>query len=592
MKNKIITFLIVAFALASCESYLDRAPLDSNSDATNWSNESALEIYAWSLYGNLDGYGSGWSKGQYFNDAMSDDYVQTDYTQPTISVPAKNSVWSASYVEIRRANILLARVDRVPGLSQEAANHWKGVARFFRAQQHFDLVKTFGDCVWVESEANIDDNEFLHQQRTDRVTVMKNVCEDLKFAGENCRYTTTNTVNNMCAYALLSRVALYEAAWQKYHKNNTTDAKYFYKIAKDASDEVIKSGKYTIHKDYLSNYISKSLAGNTEMIMYEVYSNTGEGAKVSKGHSMQGWSSSSSKSWSLTKSAVENFTFADGTPIHMGTYDDSSIERVFENRDARLTLICDPNVLCPLGFAYKEGVNSTTGYYTDKFVDWNDYGTVTWSAPNNTTDGPVYTYSEVMLNYAEACAELEDLGDYTMTQNDLDKSVNIVRAKHGNLPALTRTGKGTVSVNGTAITADPKNTTGISNMLWELRRERRSELMCDGFRYRDLMRWKLGSLLDFSKNPDGYRGASIEAIKAFITAHYGEDLYKGEEGNLDWSNVEGSNYFDDKYMLGYNIGTAADQVFRTFDENKHYLEPIPSGQLTLHPELGQNPNWN
>lgn len=587
MKNKIITLLLVAFAMASCESYLDKTPLDSNSDATNWTSESSLQIYAWSLYGNLDGYGSGWGKGQYFNDAMSDDYVQDGYTKPTVSIPAANGVWKASYVEIRRANILLARVDMVPNLSEEAANHWKGVARFFRAQQHFDLVKTFGDCVWIDTEVDVDDSEALSQPRTDRVTVMKNVCEDLLFAAENCRYTTDNTINNMCAYALLSRVALFEAAWQKYHENNSADAKYFYDIAKNAASEVISSGNYSIHNDYLSNYISKSLKGNTEMIMFEVYSHVGEGAKVSKGHAMQGWSSSSSQSWSLTKSAVESFTFADGTPIHMGTYDDSTIEKVFENRDARLSLIVDPEVLCPVSFAYKEGVNSTTGYYTDKFVDWNDYGTVTWSAPSNTADGPIYTLSEVMLNYAEACAELEDLGQGTMSQNDLDISVNIIREKHGKLPALKYEGKGKVSVNGKEITSDPKNTAGVSNLLWELRRERRNELMCDGFRYLDLMRWKQGYLLDFSKNPDGYRGASIAAIKAFIDAHYGEDLYKGEKGNLGWEDVEASNFFDDKYMIGYDVV----KNNRTFDEGKHYLEPIPSGQLTLHPELGQNPGW-
>lgn len=583
MKNKIISFLIVAFALASCESYLDRAPLDSNSDATNWTNEAALEIYAWSLYGNLDGYGSSWTKGQYFNDAMSDDYVQDAYTQPTISIPSSNSVWSSSYEEIRRANILLARVDVVPGLSEEAANHWRGVARFFRAQQHFDLVKTFGDCVWVESEVDVDDSEILHQKRTDRVTVMKNVCEDLKFAATHCRYTTDNTINNMCANALLSRVALYEAAWQKYHKNNAADAEYFYKIAKDAANAVMTSKKYSIHTDYLSNYISKSLAGNTEMIMYEVYSHVGEGAKVTKAHAMQGWSSSSSKSWSLTKSAVENFTFADGTPIHMGTYDDSSIEKVFANRDARLSLICDPEVLCPLGFAYREGVNSTTGYYTDKFVDWNDYGTPTWSAPNNTTDGPIYTLSEVMLNYAEACAEIEDLGGAAMSQNDLDISVNELRVKHGNMPALTYAGKGKVSVNGVEITADPKNVEGISNLLWEIRRERRSELMCDGFRYEDLLRWKQGYLLDFSKNPDGYRGVSRAALEAYVEAHKDEDLHKGQS----MATIDANNSFDDKYLIGFDVTVNN----RKFDENKNYLEPIPSTQITLHPALGQNPGW-
>lgn len=584
MKNKIITLFLVAFAFASCNEYLDRTPLDSNSDATNWTSESALEIYAWSLYGNFEGYGSGWTRGQYLSESMSDDYVQTDYSKPTEYAPSSNSVWEASYVEIRRANILLSRVDVVPGLSEEAANHWRGIARFFRAQQHFDLVKTFGDVVWIDKEVDIDDAEALNQPRMDRADVMRNICADLKFAAENCRYTTNNTVNNMCAYALLSRVALFEAAWQKYHEKDNTVAAEFYNIAKSAALSVMSSNKYSIHDDYISNYISKELDGNSEMILFEIYSHTAEGAKVSKAHAMQGWSSSSSKAWGLTKSAVENFTFADGLPIHMGTYDDSSIETIFANRDARLSLICDPNVLCTVGFAYKEGVNSSTGYYTDKLVDWNDYGKDTWNAPNNTTDAPIYTLGEVMLNYAEACAELEDLGSGNMTQNDLDISVNIIRAKHGKLPALTYAGKGKVSVNGTLITDDPKNTAGVSTLLWELRRERRSELMCDGFRYEDLMRWKQGYLLDFSKNPDGYRGVSKAALQAYVDAHAGEDLYK----DLDMSTIEASNFFDDKYLIGYDIV----KNNRIFNESKNYLEPIPSTQITLHPNLApNNPGW-
>ncbi len=82
---------------------------------------------------------------------------------------------------------------------------------------------------------DIDDTEALNQPRTDRVTVMKNVCADLEFAAANCRYTTDNTINNMCANALLSRVALFEAAWQKYHANNSAEAAYFYGVAKKAA---------------------------------------------------------------------------------------------------------------------------------------------------------------------------------------------------------------------------------------------------------------------------------------------------------------------------------------------------------------------
>jgi hypothetical protein len=188
-----------------------------------------------------------------------------------------------------------------------------------------------------------------------------------------------------------------------------------------------------------------------------------------------------------------------------------------------------------------------------------------------------------MLNYAEACAEIEDLGGAAMSQNDLDISVNEIRVKHGNMPALTYAGKGKVSVNGVEITADPKNVEGISNLLWEIRRERRSELMCDGFRYEDLLRWKQGYLLDFSKNPDGYRGVSRAALEAYVEAHKDEDLHKGQS----MATIDANNSFDDKYLIGFDVTVNN----RKFDENKNYLEPIPSTQITLHPALGQNPGW-
>lgn len=582
----IITLVILTFGFTSCNNYLDRTPLDKNSDATNWTSEASLETYAWSLYENFSGYGNGWTRGQYLSTGLTDDYCSDGYVQPTQNIPSSSSTWNNGYTEIRRANILLNRVDRIPDLAEKNANHWRGVARFFRGMKHFELVRVFGDIVWIDSEIDIDDAAALSRKRDNRVEVMKKVCEDLEFAGNNCRFTTDNTVNDMSAWALLARAALFEGAWQKYQKGNTEDAKYFYDKAKMAADKIISGGKYTIHNDYLKNYISKSLVGNSEMILFKVYSHTAEGGKVTHAHAMQGWSNSSSKSWGLTKSAVESFANADGLPIYMGTFSDATIADVFKNRDARLSLIVDPEVLCPVGYAYKEGINSSTGYWTDKLVDWNDYGTSTWLAPNNTTDAPVYTYSEVLLNYAEACAELEDLGGGAMTQTDLDRSVNELRIKHGKLPKLTYAGKGIVSVNGITITADPKNKTGISNMLWELRRERRSELMCDGFRYFDLMRWKLGSLLDFTKNPECCLGASLDAIKAFYEATKDEELYKDKK----YSDIIDGNFWssDNKYLSAFNQA----KNNRVFDETRHYLEPIPSTQITLNPNLlPQNPGW-
>lgn len=586
MNNKFLITILSVFILIStgCSKYLDRTPLDENSDATNWTSEAALETYAWNLYENFAGYGSGWTRGQYLSNGLTDDYCPDGYTFPTNNVPSSSSSWSDPYEEIRKANLLLNRVDIVPNLSEEAANHWRGIARFFRGMEHFELVKTYGDVVWVDTEIDIDDTVSLNKARDPRVDVMKKVCEDLQFAAANCRYTTDNTVNNMCANALLARAALFEGAWQKYHANNTENAKYFYEIAKNAANAVINSGYYTIHNDYLSNYISKDLKGNTEMILFKAYSHTSEGAPVTLAHAMQGWSNSSSKSWGLTKSAVESFANADGLPIYMGTYSDATVEDVFTDRDARLSLICDPELLCPVGWAWKEGVNSSTGYYVDKLVDWNDYGTTTWLAPANTTDAPVYSYSEVLVNYAEACAELEDIGGASMSQADLDKSINIVRRQHGNLPALTYGGGGSVSVNGVAITKDPKNKYNVSNLLWEIRRERRSELMCDGFRYDDLRRWKLGSLIDFASNAECYEGASKEAIEAFIEATKGEELYKDKKAEEVWAGNFWST--DSKYMSAFDI-VKNNRVF----EEKHYLEPIPSTERTLNPKLTQNPGW-
>ncbi|MEG0517798.1 MAG: hypothetical protein RR555_02870 [Bacteroidales bacterium] len=88
---------------------------------------------------------------------------------------------------------------------------------------------------------------------------MRKVCEELEFAGNNCKFTTDNTVNNMCAWALLSRAALFKGTWQKYH----------------------------------ATYISKSLVGNNEMILFKVYSHTAESGKVIHAHAMQGWPNSS-----------------------------------------------------------------------------------------------------------------------------------------------------------------------------------------------------------------------------------------------------------------------------------------------------------
>lgn len=586
MKTRIfavITGVLAIAALSGCNDYLDKVPLDSNSDATNWKNAAAIETYSWNLYGDLSAfsYGSGWTRGQYHAEGLTDDYTTESFSQFTQNVPSSASSWNDPYSNIRKANVMLARIDQVPNLADAVANHWRGVARFFRALWHFELLKTYGDVVWVDGEVNIADGESLQKARDSRTTVAENIIADLEFAATNCYdkgAAGANTVNKDVAAALGSRVALYEAAWEKYHNTTGGKANDFYNKAKTFANQVISSGNYSINENYKGNYTAQNLTGNTEMILFKRYAYNGNGGAVTLAHATYGWSDSSTPTWGLTKSAVENYAAADGLPIHMKAYNDQTIAGVFENRDARLTATVYKEVVPVVGTQYIEGIVSTTGYWTYKFVPLDEYakriGNSTWNGPYNDTDGPIFAYPEVLLNYAEACAELG-----ACSQADLDKTVNVLRTKHGKIPALTVAGT-SVSVNGTAITKDP-NDPAANVLLQEIRRERRSELMGDGFRHADLMRWALGKNLDLAQNPAGYLGAS----KAVILEYAASLAEPVSEATID-----AKNYFIEIGGVKYKSQYAPGANSRTWND-KYYLEPVPSGQITLDENLGQNPGW-
>lgn len=581
-------------ALVGCEQFLTEEPQDAFADgSTFWQGETALKMETNYFYSAFSSYGAAHS-GRFYADSKSDDYGQ-DNNNPEYSdiIPAGTGIWKSSYVEARRANLIIARMNEyMPDLSAEVRNHYEGFCRFYRAIQHFDVVRAYGDCVWQDSEVDMNDPEWQAKERTDRAEIMRNVCADLKFAGENCRdYTDGRTFHKYVAWVMLSRAALYEGAWQKYHENNTAVANEFFQIAKDAALEVMNSGKWSVHEDYASNYVSKSLEGNTEMIMYKQFQYDGD---VKLGHGLHGYSTSSTPTWGMTKDAVESYCNADGLPIHVSEagFDDSTVEKAIRGRDARLAHnVCDSVVMLDT-YSWRSGINSTTGYWLTKFVSWNDYINASANnlAPYNDTDGPVYMYAEVLLNYAEACAELG-----SMIQADADKSINLLRTKHGKIPALT-VSNNAVSVNGTTITKDPKNVYGVNELIWEVRRERRCELICDGFRNDDLMRWKMGAQLDFAKNPAGRVGVSEEAVRAYYD--YTQNVYdwEGLHAGKTWEDIvgDGADKAGDfwvtvdgkKYISPFH----PDRV-RVFNEGKNYLDPLPSGVTLINPKLGQNPGW-
>lgn len=578
--------VFAAAALVGCEQYLTEEPQDSFADGDAfWKGEEALRLETNYFYSSFSSYGAAHS-GRYYAASKSDDYGQ-DNNNPeySVTIPSGTGVWASSYQEARRANLIMARMANME-LSDEVRKHYEGFCRYYRAIQHFDVVRAYGDCVWQGHEVDMNDEAWQAQERTDRAEIMRKVCEDLKFAGENCRdYSDGRAFHKYVAYVMLSRAALFEGTWQKYHENNATVANEFFAIAKAAALEVMNSGKWSIHDNYGANYISKDLKGNSEMIMYKQFQYD---AEIKLGHGLHGYSSSSTPTWGMTKDAVESYCNADGLPIHVSEagFDDSTVKSAIAGRDARLAHnVCDSVVMLDT-YSWLKGINSTTGYWLTKFVvkDYVLNGGANELAPYNDTDGPVFMYSEVLLNYAEACAEMG-----SMTQADADKSINLLRTQHGKIPALTVAGT-TVSVNGTVITKDPKNIYGVNELIWEVRRERRNELICDGFRTDDLKRWKMGAQLDFAKNPSGIVGVSEAAVQAYYD--YTKNVYdwNGLHDGKEWADIEGDYWRtigDQKYISAFHPDRN-----RVFDETKNYLDPLPSGITLINPNLGQNPGWN
>ena len=180
-----ILLICLALGFSSCEKFLDRPPLTSENDETAWTSEEKLRLYANKYYPSFFvGYGSGYSTDGaplvgYVN---HDDYVvlgnQPNFTR---AVPT-SSIWS--YSTIRSLNIMVNRIEERMGtvLTNEAKNHWLGIAKFFRAMEYARLVRTYGDVPYIDREVGDTDYDELYKPRDPRNTVMDAVYEDWRFA--------------------------------------------------------------------------------------------------------------------------------------------------------------------------------------------------------------------------------------------------------------------------------------------------------------------------------------------------------------------------------------------------------------------------
>ena len=572
--KKITSYILIAvlgLTLVSCEKVLTKNPLTKFTEDNFWTSETNVQLYANYFYNTFAGYGKGASGSSFYFPTLNDNQVGRDFVNwKSTSVDASNSTWNDSYSEIRRANIMLSHLPEV-GLSASKQAKWEGIARLYRAIQHYYLVRTFGDCYWVDKVLVPQDEDILYGARQDRDMVMDKVLEDLNFAVANIPATDSRTeINQQVAQAIKSEICLYEGTFCKYRTAaengkaaDATRASKYLNESLSASAAIIGNSMYSLNGDYQANYNSIDLKGNTEMIMYKQYLTS------QLTHGITDYTTSSTMQLGMSRSAFDAFLFIDGECLANTTVEDktdhaeftpnpvadgnwvSDLSKVLAVRDPRLSVDVDP-VLMYLGTSATPRIGtdggcmettSSSGYGVRKFDNLN----IEWIHRNNAnscyTDAPVYWLANILLNHAEASVELSKDADAVADINKLRDRVG--------MPHLTSSPK-----------HDPANNMGVSDLMWEVRRERRVELMYDNDdRYWSLIRWHQLDKLDTEKYPEIVQGAWIG--DHFATTH--------------------------PYTVNGYISTA-DKGTRKF-EARQYLRPIPSGQINYNPNLGQNPGW-
>lgn len=586
---KIVGFLFIGFVIMSCnDSFLQREPIDDLTDNNFWKTANDLKVYNNGIYNAAGDNGtnlffvghanSAWNSSYLSTMALENlsdnsasfvsnhaSYVKVGAGQETVPDNATVGGWQWSFV--RRCNVFFENYERAD-ISESVRNNYAGEVYFFRAWFYLDKVQNYGDVPLVTTALN-GDSEELFEAQTPRKDVMAQVLSDInkavEYLPESWDGNHPDRVTKYTALALKSRICLYEGTYNKYH--NLGEYQSWLNEAADAAQRVMESGKYTLYNtgnpemDYRTLFTSPDLHGNSEILFSRTYITPGLGHRVS-GYII-------SQASGVTKDFVDDFLCIepDGTakPIALSSvYNEDTYDGYFDNRDPRLSqTILDPRKEKELlntakGFPFLNGMGvsweSSTGFHFIKHYEYQDdlrgYG-------NEINDYPMFRYAEVLLNYAEAKAELG-----TISQDDLDKSINDLRDRAA-MPHLDLSPP-----------MDPKYASEeISSLLVEIRRERRVELSYEQFRYQDLMRWKKGHYL---KNR--VLGMRLEDADRAVGARY-------EKANVSTFEVDGKKYVDVYAGTDYAVDK------RVFDERKHYRRPVPVNVLAKNPNLVQNPGW-
>lgn len=645
IKNYYIVGATLLLSLSACNSYLDREPQSTVSPSNYLTSAKHLDAYASNQYTSLITSNSYSYQSMLNADKDTDDKITSEgsawYAPGEVRVAEQGGVWN--FKKIRECNYFFAQV--LPKLeageiagSRATIDHYIGEMHFFRAYEYFKKLQACGDFPIITETLGMNSEKLMEaSQRDPRSEVARFILEDLDKAinllMEKSIDGNKNRLSKDVARLFKSRVALYEASWlhnfagtafvpngpnwpgAEAHSGYQFQAGSLEGEVNWLLDEAMAAAKVvgdnhmltdnagylqqsaeTAPNPYFNMFGDFGLSGYDEVLLWRDYDAAqevyhGNGCAAATGNYFVG----------ASKGLIESYLMANGLPIYAtgsGYQGDDTTSDVVIDRDGRLQLFlkipgqynklwnesADPPSPSVEGYPmlFHTAFKYVTGYCIRKFGSFDGLHAKTGKSFYDT---PVFRSAEAMLNYMEACymrtGSLDGTSDgywkaiRTRAQVDTDYQKTIDNTD------MTREAEGDWGAYSAGVLVDAT--------LYNIRRERRNELMSEGFRDMDLKRWRALDQL----------AASPHIMKGFKLWGPMQEWYKNDDGTsqliTEGNKANVSPESDGEYLCPHRINNKHINYNGFSWTMAHYLSPIAAKHFTLtggeQSTIYQNPGW-
>lgn len=654
LKNIFLNTMVLVgglLATSSCNDFLDMKPLDQVTPGEYFSTADQVGAYCISQYNGLFSTHSGFGAGTVNNDKNTDNMVAGGYSSAYFEkgqwrVPNTGG-WDFSL--IRYCNYFFETV--IPkyeaGLitgGDDVIRHYIGEMYFIRAWVYYSKLKTFGDFPIVTKVLpDVKEELVAHSARRPRNEVARYIISQLDSAAMYMQEDISGNKTRLtrdCALLVKSRVALYEATFEKYHRgtgrvpgdanwpgkkvypNYSTDIdqeiNWFLDQAMAAAEQVADKIQLTENtgltnptgptaitnwNPYFEMFAAEDMSVYPEVLFWKDYLISGDVA-ISHGTPAYIYSGGNN---GMLKSFVDCFVMEDGLPYYKSNdyKGDKRIMDVKANRDLRLQLFlfgeddmlpskntedgtfkafAQPNVI-----STEAQTIDQTGYRIRKCLTY-DKNQIVSGQSSSTTGCIIFRAVEAYLNYLEA---------YYVKNGKVDGKAaqywKAVRTRAGINPDYTNSINNTDLAQETDLAAHPGGYE-VDATLYNIRRERRCEFIGEGMRWDDLIRWRAwDALLTTKFIPEGYNFWD-EAYKTYELPEGTDEI--NDDPNSPTANM--SSRLVSKYVRPFAKVKANNAVYDGFTWAKaNYLSPIAINEIKLaspdnsvdNSVIYQNPYW-